>query len=93
MRPSTKRALRTAYQVVLSLVVIVPVLVSTLPITAQVTTIVAAVAAMAKVVNALEDAGMIPAWLKVTAEVVAADLPKDAVIVSVAVPVPEDPVS
>lgn len=76
MKPSTKRALRTGYQAVLALIVIVPVLVSSLPVTAQVTAIVSAVAAVAKIVNALEDAGLIPAWLKsVPAEPQAATLP------------------
>lgn len=76
MKPSTKRALRTGYQCVLALIVIVPVLLSTLPVTAQVTAIVTAVAAVAKAVNALEDAGLIPAWLKsVPAEPQAANVP------------------
>lgn len=76
LSPSTKRAIRTGYQVVLALVVIVPVLASTLPVTAQVTSIVVAVATVAKVLNALEDARIVPAWLKsVPAEPLAASVP------------------
>ena len=64
MKPSTQRAARTAYQAVLAMLVIIPVLLAALPLGAQVTAIVAAVAAAAKIVNVLEDAGLIPAWLK-----------------------------
>jgi hypothetical protein len=64
MNPSTKRALRTGYQAVIALIVIIPVLLTALPVAAQVTAVVGAVAAVAKVLNALEDAGLIPAWLK-----------------------------
>lgn len=76
MTPSTKRSLRTAYQCVVALIVIVPVIVSGLPIAAQAASIVTAVAAIAKVLNALEDAHLIPAWLKsVPAETQAAEVP------------------
>lgn len=83
MTPSTKRAIRTAYQVCLALIIIVPILLSALPVTAQVTAIVAAVGAVAKVLNALEDAKMIPAWLKsVPAETEAASVPDGVEVTS-----------
>lgn len=62
---STRRALRTAYQAVLALIAVIPVMFVTngnTPATAL--TVVAAVGVMSKIVNALEDAGVIPAWLK-----------------------------
>lgn len=67
MKDSTKRALRTAYQVVVALIVVAPLLATVLadtPMAAQIGTFAAAVAVVSKVVNALEERGVIPAWLK-----------------------------
>jgi hypothetical protein len=67
MTDSTKRILRTCLQVLAALVVVTPMLVTFLagtPIAAQVGTFAAAVAAVAAVVNKLEDAGVLPPWLK-----------------------------
>lgn len=66
---STKRSLRTAYQAVLALIVIIPVIVQVMPnqagpIAVVAATLVAAVTAATKVINALEDKGAIPAWLR-----------------------------
>jgi hypothetical protein len=66
---STKKFFRTLYQGILALIVVVPTLVALLPTSAgRIATIGAAVAGAvavaAKVVNALEDKGAIPAWLR-----------------------------
>lgn len=66
---STKKALRTAYQAVLALIVIIPVIVGVMPnqagpIATVALSLVAAVGFATKVINALEDRGMIPAWLR-----------------------------
>lgn len=71
MNESTRRALRTAYQVVLGAVTVTPLLVTALsdtPLAAQIAAFGAAVVVASKVVNALEDAGLIPAWLKAAPE-------------------------
>lgn len=67
MTNSTKRTIRTVFQLVIALIVAAPVLATALhgtPVDVQVTAFAAIVAVVAKVVNALEDAGVIPAWLK-----------------------------
>lgn len=70
MSPSTRRALRTVYQGVLAALVVVPILAAALAGTgvaelAKVAgVLVLAVGVVSKAVNALEDARMIPAWLK-----------------------------
>lgn len=69
MKDSTRRSLRTFYQGLLAAIVAIPTMVAFLPTsTANVTKIVAAVVAavtvVSKVINALEEAGLIPAWLK-----------------------------
>lgn len=71
MKDSTKRALRTVYQGIVAMIVIVPILATALagtPIAAQVALAVAVLGMVSKAINALEDAGMIPAWLKGTSE-------------------------
>jgi VIT1/CCC1 family predicted Fe2+/Mn2+ transporter len=72
MSESTKRALRTAYQAVASLLAVVPtvllILQADLPLEGTVATVIATTlawfATATKVMNSLEDAGLIPAWLK-----------------------------
>lgn len=70
MSESTRRALRTTYQGVLAALVVVPVLAGALagvgvPELAKVAgVLVAAIGVVSKVVNAAEDAGIVPAWLK-----------------------------
>lgn len=70
---STKRAVRTLYQAVLAMILVVPVLLAALPagspLAVELAGIAAAVAAVSAAVNKLEDAGRIPAWLKDDAEV------------------------
>lgn len=65
---SAKRSLRTLYQAVLALLTFVPALLVVLPegspAAVKYGSVVAAVAAASAVVNKLEDAGLIPAWLK-----------------------------
>lgn len=68
LSPAAKRALRTLYQGVLALITLVPALVVALPegspLAVKLGAVVAAVAAVSGVLNKLEDAGLIPAWLK-----------------------------
>lgn len=76
MTDSTRRALRTAYQVVLALVTTIPIIVTLLltviPADSDLAVKVGAIALsiaggsalVTKVLNQLEDAGLIPAWLK-----------------------------
>lgn len=68
MSASTKRAVRTLYQAVLAMIVVVPALLAALPegspLAVELAGIAAAVAAVSAAVNRLEDAGLIPAWLK-----------------------------
>jgi len=74
MNESTKRSLRTAYQAVVSLLAVVPtvllILQTDLSLSGTVAAVVATtltwVATATKVLNSLEDAGLIPAWLKET---------------------------
>lgn len=70
MSESTKRAARTLYQGIVAALVIVPVLAGVLAdtgiekLTGIAAVLVGAVAVVSKAVNSLEDAGLIPAWLK-----------------------------
>lgn len=72
MKDSTRRALRTLAHGVIAGLIAVPVMAAALPtpdgrIGAIVATVVAICAAVTKVVNALEDAGAIPALFKAPA--------------------------
>lgn len=79
MSDSTRRTLRTLYQNIIAAAIAIPVIAAiVLPaltglipdadlvakITAGAATLVAVAIAVTKVVNSLEDAGYIPAWLK-----------------------------
>lgn len=74
MSDSTRRALRSGYQALIAALTIIPlvavVIQNNLPtdsapaIAGYVTAIVGGVAVVSKIVNALEDAGVIPSWLK-----------------------------
>lgn len=76
MSDSTRRSLRTAYQAILALVTVIPLLIAGLSAIAPegsdlaiaFAAIVGGLAVVTKVLNALEDAGLIPAWLKAKAE-------------------------
>lgn len=68
MKTSTKRTLRTIYQGVIALVTTVPAIIAVLPdglpFEAKLASVVAGIAVVTKVLNVLEDKGLIPAWLK-----------------------------
>lgn len=68
MNESTRRGLRTAYQALIALVTALPLVLFALPADVQAAPVAVAVgvwiAVVSKVVNSLEDAGFIPAWLK-----------------------------
>lgn len=68
MTESTKRVLRTGYQIVAALIVAVPLILFALPADVAAAPIAVAVGVwigvVSKVINSLEDAGIIPAWLK-----------------------------
>jgi len=76
MNDSTRRSLRTLYQGIVALLTIVPVLLSivlpllppgtdlTVKVGAIAASVLAGLAVVTKVINALEDRGLIPAWLK-----------------------------
>lgn len=76
MTDSTRRALRTAYQTIVALLSTIPILLGMaselLPadsplgakVAAAAVSILAGIAVVTKVLNALEDAGILPAWLK-----------------------------
>lgn len=68
MKESTKRTLRTIAQMLVSLLVAIPVIVFALPADVQAEPVVAGVLAwvviVTKVLTTLEDAGVIPAWLR-----------------------------
>ena len=67
MTDSTRRALRTVYHGVLAACVVLPIFATALagfPIAAQLTLALAVLGAVSKAVNALEDAGLLPPWLK-----------------------------
>lgn len=75
MSPSTKRALRTAFHTLLSLIVILPLLATSVPLAGKGAGVVAAVTVISKLINTLEDQGLIPAWLKTEPDVSGMDLP------------------
>lgn len=89
MTDSTRRALRTAYQFVVALVAIVPLVLAALPegirsgqlggeeLAAILGVVIACHAFATKLINALEDAGRIPAWLKAPASDGAKPVPND----------------
>lgn len=68
MNESTRRTLRTIAQMLVALLFAVPVIVFALPADVQAEPVVAGVLAwvviVTKVLTALEDAGIIPAWLR-----------------------------
>lgn len=67
MTDSTKRVLRTVYQLVVALITIAPVLLTVLsgsPVEAQVVIFAGWMAAVSAIINKLEDTGLLPAWLK-----------------------------
>lgn len=72
MTDSTKRSLRTAYQTLIAAITTIPLLIATLTtllpegndLAITLASIVAGIAVVSKVINALEDHGLIPAWLK-----------------------------
>lgn len=70
MNEGTRRTVRTIYQIVVALVFAVPVILVALPTDVSTSAVVVAFAAwvaiITKVINTLEDAGLIPAWLKGT---------------------------
>lgn len=71
MSESTKRVIRTWYQLLIALITITPALVTLLrdtPVELQIVTFAGWVAAVSAGVNRLEDAGLIPAWLKTPAD-------------------------
>ena len=68
----SKRALRTAYQSLLAAVTGIPVIIALLPVeswnsttvSAALTGVLAWCAIVSKIINAFEDRGWIPAWLR-----------------------------
>ena len=68
MTDSTRRVVRTVYQILVALVVAIPVIIGVLPPDMAASTYVIAFAAwtavVARVMNTLEDAGLLPRWLK-----------------------------
>lgn len=68
MKDSTKRSLRTGYQALVALVTAAPVIVLALPGDVQTIPVVVAfgiwVGVVTRIITALEDAGIIPAWLR-----------------------------
>lgn len=67
MKPSDKRAARTGYQALIGVLTFVPIALEAFPgisTTAAAITLSAWIVVISKSINALEDAGVIPAWLK-----------------------------
>lgn len=68
MKPSTKRTIRTIYQNVIAIATFVPVAAAMLPDELSSSTLLATYAvwltAVVKIINAAEDTGLLPAWLK-----------------------------
>lgn len=64
LSPSTKRTLRSTFHALLAALAVLPLLASSVAAPEKGAAVVAAVAIVTKVVNALEDAGVIPSWLK-----------------------------
>jgi hypothetical protein len=71
MSDSTRRAARTVYQLVISLIAVIPVLaglgVAWEPAARVIAALIGFGAIATKLINALEDKGLIPAWLKAPA--------------------------
>lgn len=65
---STKRSLRTAYKAIVAILTVVPIAIAALPAdlstTETVILVAASIAGVDRAINALEDAGLIPAWLR-----------------------------
>ena len=67
LKPSDRRAIRTAYQAGIALVIFIPIALEAFPglsTTAAAVTLSAWIVVISKTINALEDAGVIPQWLK-----------------------------
>lgn len=68
MSDSTKRWIRTVYKILVTLIVVTPVVLGALPpdlaAHAYVAAYAASLAAVDRAINALEDAGYLPAWLR-----------------------------
>jgi glutamine phosphoribosylpyrophosphate amidotransferase len=64
MKDSDKRALRTAFHVLVALLAAVPAVLAGLPTLAVGAQVLVVTAVISKVINALEEAGVVPAWLK-----------------------------
>lgn len=68
MSASTKRVIRTLYQVVVAIVTAAPIVLAALPSEVSAIPLIvgfgAWVAVVARLINTLEDVGIIPAWLK-----------------------------
>lgn len=68
MKDSTKRTLRTGMQLVVALATAIPLIVFALPDDVQATPVAACMLAwvgvVTRVLTSLEDAGLIPAWLR-----------------------------
>lgn len=64
LKASTKRSLRSGFHALIAVLTVLPLLASSVAAPEKAAGVVAAVAVVSKVVNALEDAGLIPAWLK-----------------------------
>lgn len=72
LKESTKRAIRTAFHLIVGVVTAIPVVVAiitaNLSVGAEVTailgTVVATSVTVSKILNALEEMGLIPAWLR-----------------------------
>jgi len=68
MSESNKRVLRTGYQILAALITGIPLVLLVLPADVQTVPLIVAtgvwVGVVAKAINALEDADLIPAWLK-----------------------------
>lgn len=64
---STRRAIRTGYQALIAAAIVIPIVLEASPdisMTGFALALSAAIASISKLINALEDAGFIPAWLK-----------------------------
>lgn len=68
MSDSTRRALRTLYHGLVGLLTVVPIVLTALPdgspLAVKLSSVVVASAVVSRVLNGLEDAGLIPAWLR-----------------------------
>lgn len=68
MTESTRRVIRTAYQIVAAILLAAPIIIGVLPEDVSNEALIvgfgAWVATVARIINTLEDHGYIPAWLK-----------------------------